>query len=608
MDIPEIPEDLKNSVLDGSCIPFFGAGVSTGSGLPTANKFLKENNVEYLDWKYGTAILESNPNFKQSFLKTFRDSKLRYNEIHRLLVHLESKHYITTNYDILFETAYENIFPARKLLTVNSDNDIPEINASKSSILKIHGDIKSFDYFIMTAQQYYKRIQAPLLVDKLFEVLFVTNTVLFLGYSLKDENILGAIYACAQLKSHDSKNKYILLMSGFKESVHKENKRLLELYSVNVINVRNPVGLRKFLEKLTELKRLETEGKISGNDRRLIKEIKPEEIVRKLIKLKDEHKTEEAIELIKKNSSDWDEHHYLLGEWLYNIVSIYDKRENWDALDTINFSYIKVILAKIKETAAAEVYNSIYNRYSQVMKLAQMRFLKVELPKNNDHINGDIDTKYTNQNFINADRMVIEACIYLVYYLFKSIGGNRKHLTQAKKLLMTAREIFDKYDSNETSHLRGRLYGCETYLYLIYKELGPIPNGLQHITNPVEYARKGPENKNCTKYGKVAGNYCLAYSLYKTALEEKSAQTKKEMLEEGINTLNIAQKCLEEDKKLSNFKISLLTAFIQKELSCKEAKNPEQVKRENRELVEILSKNIGKKNFSLKKWIGVPLN
>lgn len=46
MDIPEIPDDLKKSVLDGSCIPFFGAGVSTDSGLPAANKFLEKNNVE----------------------------------------------------------------------------------------------------------------------------------------------------------------------------------------------------------------------------------------------------------------------------------------------------------------------------------------------------------------------------------------------------------------------------------------------------------------------------------------------------------------------------------------------------------------------------------
>jgi hypothetical protein len=94
---------------------------------------------------------------------------------------------VTTNWDLLFEAAYRKINQHYQVLSQPSD--APMFNYDQHNLLKIHGSADRPVSLVATTDDYenYSHTHAPL-VDKVAELLH-NNTVLFVGYGLRDENV-----------------------------------------------------------------------------------------------------------------------------------------------------------------------------------------------------------------------------------------------------------------------------------------------------------------------------------------------------------------------------------------------------------------------------------
>ncbi len=94
---------------------------------------------------------------------------------------------VTTNWDLLFESAYKKINQHYQVLS--SDTDAPMFNYDQHNLLKIHGSADRPLSLIATTDDYenYAESHAKL-IDKVAELL-QNNTVLFVGYGLRDEHV-----------------------------------------------------------------------------------------------------------------------------------------------------------------------------------------------------------------------------------------------------------------------------------------------------------------------------------------------------------------------------------------------------------------------------------
>lgn len=94
---------------------------------------------------------------------------------------------VTTNWDLLFEAAYRKINQHYQVLS--QDADAPMFNYDQHNLLKIHGSGDRPLSLVATTDDYenYAETHARLL-DKVAELL-QNNTVLFVGYGLRDEHV-----------------------------------------------------------------------------------------------------------------------------------------------------------------------------------------------------------------------------------------------------------------------------------------------------------------------------------------------------------------------------------------------------------------------------------
>ena len=210
MTISEAIKELGPKVKDRSLIAFCGAGISVKSGIPSAKKLVESINRKGLPFSYAMSSKTVQKNIKE-FME-FHFGNKKPNTIHELLAGLDLKNYITTNYDPLLEKSIEKCFGKRsKVVTVTKDDHIWEVGTCRNSVIKMHGDVKDHDLLVLTKEHYISRLRNPKLVDGLVRVLLTTNPVLFIGYSLSDENIYDfLVQELHHIKESDNSDKYIL--------------------------------------------------------------------------------------------------------------------------------------------------------------------------------------------------------------------------------------------------------------------------------------------------------------------------------------------------------------------------------------------------------------
>jgi NAD-dependent SIR2 family protein deacetylase len=94
---------------------------------------------------------------------------------------------VTTNWDLLFESAYRSI--NQHYQVISDESDAPMFSFDQHNLLKIHGSADRPTSLVATTDDYETYAQThPLLLSKVGELLD-NNTVLFVGYGLRDEHV-----------------------------------------------------------------------------------------------------------------------------------------------------------------------------------------------------------------------------------------------------------------------------------------------------------------------------------------------------------------------------------------------------------------------------------
>ena len=211
-------DELRDAARNRPLIPFIGAGVSQLAGCPGWDEFANDalcffvkkgqiSHAEYdqlrslssriklsmaldLERKHSTSI-----DFERLLQSSSKEKEEKGNKVYENLARI-SNVFVTTNYDQKLDTGERRIFFKREELTVQN------LMAEKNAVYHIHGSVKDTSTMIRTTDEYLQLYanhdlakgedgENPFLtfLSKLFE----TRTVLFIGYSLGELEVLEYI-------------------------------------------------------------------------------------------------------------------------------------------------------------------------------------------------------------------------------------------------------------------------------------------------------------------------------------------------------------------------------------------------------------------------------
>lgn len=137
--------------------------------------------------------------------------------VHKLIKEIDCKVVITTNFDKI----YENLCNDHGYTVAHyseSQKILSNIKSTENLIIKAHGSVDDIDNIVFTQRQYYEAKKNYSQFYDILNALFLTHTVIFLGYSMNDPDINLILEAVANTSSPSSPN-YVIQKQGLDQEM-----------------------------------------------------------------------------------------------------------------------------------------------------------------------------------------------------------------------------------------------------------------------------------------------------------------------------------------------------------------------------------------------------
>jgi hypothetical protein len=195
---------LSEHAVSGQLVLFIGSGVSAGAGLPTWQALIEKlatqahigsqvlKGLLEKDLRDQATILERRwqqeprANLRESLAEQLHTE--RYALAHGLLASLSAREAVTTNFDNLFEEASRGAGKALAVLPAN-----PQKTAGRW-LLKLHGTVDEPATIIFTRADFLEMPRQHRALMGLVQGLLMMRHLLFVGYSLRDEDFHELIH------------------------------------------------------------------------------------------------------------------------------------------------------------------------------------------------------------------------------------------------------------------------------------------------------------------------------------------------------------------------------------------------------------------------------
>lgn len=254
----ESVEFIKQALNEQYLSIFAGAGISASSKLPMWKELIESISEMLYEEKSSEDNLILAEKFYNAYGKNKYYQKLKElthydsaepNVLHQLIVKLDIKNLITTNWDNLFEKAIDE----EKLFynVIRKDEDIG-YSTGFSKLIKMHGNFEDQNIVFREKDYLEYSLNFPL-IENYLKGVFSTDCVVLMGYSLNDNNVkqiinwvnckatnIKPIYFIKTDKSYDyhefnfykNKNIHILYLRDIEENtkIKDDQTKLLQSF------------------------------------------------------------------------------------------------------------------------------------------------------------------------------------------------------------------------------------------------------------------------------------------------------------------------------------------------------------------------------------------
>ena len=232
---------------------FIGSGFSFKAGAPHVcdiiEGILKEGGEKFASENRNKSLREVSESFVEfcdgrndlisllGKLFNFKIKDISDQEILRKIPHIKT--IFTTNYDTLLENAY----PQGERVVITSNEGCSYADEKKVNIFKLHGDITTLnapDGIIITESDYknYFKTGRYELIWETLKIIFSRKHMLFIGYSLEDDNIIDIIKDVRSCIGESMKGMFLVaprLASQKTEKLRANHVTYIDAYADEVL-------------------------------------------------------------------------------------------------------------------------------------------------------------------------------------------------------------------------------------------------------------------------------------------------------------------------------------------------------------------------------------
>lgn len=248
------PKALTAELASRRCIVFIGSGVSAGSlsadgkkSPATWENFLRGlknkmtsgdldvveiliNERKYLD--AAEVILHGVPaaDFSSYIREEFVRPRYKESTLHESVLDIDPKIIVTTNYDDIYDNYCRqgSAIDGYNICKYYEDHIVSDLRSPVRLILKIHGCVSDPSKIVLSRSQYFNEKQKHGNFFKVLESLFLTHTILFLGYSISDPDIQLILENC-NIAARSAHPHYIVTDNNLNTAVKDAYKRSYNL-------------------------------------------------------------------------------------------------------------------------------------------------------------------------------------------------------------------------------------------------------------------------------------------------------------------------------------------------------------------------------------------
>ena len=241
-----IPKGLLEDLRNQKVIPFVGAGFSKnvqipeGKSMPDWNELGKEIAKDLQGYEYERGMaLDAISTYEDMYSRVKLIEKLASlllvkgvepGKTHEAFCKLFSGQVCTTNFDSLLEDAYSN---NHMPVSVIGSEEKLAINLEKyTKVIKIHGDFDHLDKMVITEKDYDCYIDNNSLMATYISSLFITNTILLIGYSFDDADIRTIWNIINSRLGNIKRTGYCIMVDASISDVMRFSRR-----NIHVINI-----------------------------------------------------------------------------------------------------------------------------------------------------------------------------------------------------------------------------------------------------------------------------------------------------------------------------------------------------------------------------------
>jgi hypothetical protein len=210
------PNALKAELASRRCIIFLGSGASYScvaedgaKHLPNWKEFLETlrislttssdfsvidellNKEKYLDAAEVIRNSLTSADFTRIIRDTFVQPKFSESTIHQCVLEIDPKVVITTNYDQIYDFYCQNGLAkdGYNVCKYYESHLVSDLRSPIRLIIKAHGCVSDPSKIVLSRSQYFQARQNYPSFYEVLDALFLTHTLLFIGYSLSDPDI-----------------------------------------------------------------------------------------------------------------------------------------------------------------------------------------------------------------------------------------------------------------------------------------------------------------------------------------------------------------------------------------------------------------------------------
>ncbi|MGB1318470.1 MAG: SIR2 family protein, partial [Flavobacteriales bacterium] len=226
--------NLAEAKRNGKLVIFVGAGVSIDSGEADW-KELTESLKSDLDTKETAFLKIAQKYYEERGKKEYYDKvnsvlgsgSTEPNPLHKKVLELKPLHIVTTNYDSHIEDTIQSKNHSYSI--VKKDGDLP-YSKHASLYIKMHGDLNERNIVLKESDYGDAYGNNFPLIEGFVKGVFASRLVLFIGFSMRDDNLNQILESVGNILKGDSQYPYLFTAStkGRKGHLTKEQKRRFE--------------------------------------------------------------------------------------------------------------------------------------------------------------------------------------------------------------------------------------------------------------------------------------------------------------------------------------------------------------------------------------------